>query len=207
VPVLVTSEGVYRESHDILVYADSKLPAAWRLYPDEIRDDVIRLERRLDSEYGVETRRLLYGELASAPSDFVLAVNNQTAPSWEQSTMLVTFPVAKQLLLRYLDVRPETIRRAERRVHSTLDAMGRRLADGRSYLCGDRMTGADVAFAALSAPLVLPHEYGLPLPDRSAFPEGMQRLVAEFAGHPAVEHARRLYATERRKSVPLDAMS
>jgi len=67
------------------------------------------------------------------------------------------------------------------------------------------MTGADIAFAALSAPLVLPPEYGLPLPDRSAFPEGVRRLVATFEGHPAVEHARRLYATERQKSVPLDA--
>jgi glutathione S-transferase len=205
VPVLVTREDVFTESHDILRYADSKLPAAWRLYPPRGYDEVVSLERRLDREYGVETRRLFYGQLTTIPRELVLAVNNQTAPRWERSAVALAFSVAGRLLLRSLDVRPETLIRAADRVMRTLDAMAARLSDGRPFLCGDRLTSADVAFGALSAPLIAPPEYGVRLPPRAEFPSSIQRFLKTYDGHPAAEHARRLYATERRRSVPLES--
>ena len=39
--------------------------------------------------------------------------------------------------------------------------MAEMLADGRPFLLGDRFTAADLTFAALAAPVVLPPRYGV----------------------------------------------
>lgn len=204
VPLLVTDDGVFPGSHAILVYADAKMPRDWRLYPHALGTEAEQLERSLDQDYGAETRRLFYAELAHAPQSFAIRLNNQTAPSWEGATMRLALPLALRVLLRYLDLRPQSIARAADRVAHTLDDMAARLADGRLYLCGDQLSAADITFAALSAPLFAPREYGVPLPPKSAFPDHARRLFAKYGEHPAVQFAERLYTRERRRTVPFE---
>jgi glutathione S-transferase len=84
-------------------------------------------------------------------------------------------------------------------VRAVYDSVGERLADGRPYLMGDSFTAADLTFAALSAPLVLPPEYGVPLPRVEELPERMGRVVRELRAHPAGAHALEMYRTERRR--------
>jgi glutathione S-transferase len=204
VPVLVTPEGVLGESHAILRYADARMPPTWRLYPAPLAAEAIRLERELDREYGVETQRLFTSRIAAAPKELVLKMNNQTAPRWEAAAVGLALPWVLGLVRRYADARPAAVTTAHDRVRRTLDRLGQRLADGRPYLCGDRLTGADIAFAALSAPILVPRQYGVPLPPQEAFPEHVQRLFRQYDGYPALAHARWLYATERHRTVPWD---
>ena len=74
-----------------------------------------------------------------------------------------------------------------------------RLADGRRHLVGDRFTAADLAFAALSAPVLLPAAYGSPLPPPEALPDVYAREVRRFRAHPAGAFALRLYEQERQR--------
>jgi len=71
------------------------------------------------------------------------------------------------------------------------------LEDGRPYLCGEAFTAADLAFAALAAPVVLPREYGVPLPAVEELPPDMAAAVRAFRAHPAGAFACRLFAEER----------
>src|SRR3954452_15607873 len=57
VPVLVTAEGAFTQSADILAYADRH---GARLYPDALRDEVMALERDFDADLGPEGRRWMY---------------------------------------------------------------------------------------------------------------------------------------------------
>jgi glutathione S-transferase len=92
---------------------------------------------------------------------------------------------------------PETGVQAGAAVQRTFDAVAARLQDGRRYLCGDAFTAADLAFAALAAPAIVPPEYGTPLPQPDELPAEMAAGVRAFRAHPAGAFACRLFREER----------
>jgi glutathione S-transferase len=110
----------------------------------------------------------------------------------------VVYPVAARTIDRFLDVSPATAAKSEVVVRTTFDQVAQRLGDGRPYLCGDRFTAADLAFAALAAPMLMPPEYGVPLPQPEELPTAMATTVRELRTHPAGAHALAMFREERR---------
>src|SRR5262249_18837715 len=53
------------------------------------------------------------------------------------------------------------------------DEIAKRLADGRPFLLDERFSAADLTFAALTAPLIMPAQYGSPLPPVDTLPEAI----------------------------------
>ena len=96
------------------------------------------------------------------------------------------------------DITPATAAESLREVRATFDGVAARLADGRGFLAGDRLTAADLTFAALAAAVLVPPEYGVPLPQPDEPPAGMAAVVRELRAHPAGAHALAMYRTERR---------
>jgi len=195
-PVLVTGEGVFSESCDILAYCDRFVAPERALYPagDE---EAVELERRFDCVLGPEGRRWMYQQALGAPELFT-PFNLTGVPGWEARLFPILMPVTNVGIKRYLDVSERTAAIAKTRVDAEFDAIAKRLSDGRRYLTGDRFTAADLTFAALSAAVLAPPEYGVPLPQ----PEQMQsELAAQFRAwreHPAGEFALRIFRDERR---------
>ena len=86
--------------------------------------------------------------------------------------MRLGWPVVARFAKRRLDITAGVERDDERVVWDEFDFVGELLADGRPYLCGDRFTAADLTFAALAAPMVVPPEYTVRLPQpEDAVPE------------------------------------
>jgi glutathione S-transferase len=83
-------------------------------------------------------------------------------------------------------------------VREVFDSVGERLSDGRRFLVGDRFSAADLTFAALSAPMIVPPEYGVPLPQPDELPAAMAGVVRELRSHPAGQFALDMYRRERR---------
>jgi glutathione S-transferase len=74
------------------------------------------------------------------------------------------------------------------------------LADGRRYLVGDRFSAADLTFAALAGPMVVPAEYTVALPQPGhAMPHELLRIVERAREHPAGRHALRMFREHRRE--------
>jgi glutathione S-transferase len=201
VPVLATPDGVYAESREILRYADEQLPAAARLYPADAleRKEVVALEDRFDTGIGVEGRRWLYHEVFKDPKPFT-PYNLTGVPGWERRVFPFVLAPAKIYINRYLDIDDATATRALERVDAELDAVGELLSDGRRYLAGERFSAADLAFAALCAPLVAPAEYGTPLPPPEVMPDDMAARIRGWREHPAGRFATRLFAEQRRST-------
>jgi glutathione S-transferase len=88
-------------------------------------------------------------------------------------------------------------------VFAEFDWVAEQLADGRRYLLGDRFTAADLTYAALAAPVVLPSVYGVPLPPLELLDAPTKALVERGRAHPAGEFALRLYA--ERSAAPAHA--
>lgn len=204
-PVLATSDGVFADSRAILFYADAAGPPRARLYPDDAaaRRDVLALEERFDTVLAVESRRWIYHQTLADPRTFT-PYNLPGVPAWERRMFPVALPAMSAFLKRYFDVTDTSAARARTLLDAEFDAVARRLADGRRYLTGDRFTAADLAFAALAAPLVVPEQYGVPLPQPGRLPPGMESAVAAFRAHPAGAFALRLFREDRGRvgSVP-----
>ena len=86
-----------------------------------------------------------------------------------------------------------------------IDDIAERLSDGRRFLLGDRFTAADLTFAALAAPMLLPERYGSTLPPLEVMPRRVAREVERLRAYPAGAFADRLYNEERVR--PLSAPS
>ena len=193
VPVLVAPEGVFVQSADILAYADRH---GAQLYPDAMRAEVTALERDFDADLGPEGRRWMYFHLLPR-KDLGVAYNCSGVPAWERRAFPVMLGVMSGYIRHLFAIGPETGAQARAAVQRTFDAVAARLEDGRRYLCGDAFTAADLAFAALAAPAIVPPEYGTPLPQPAQLPAEMAAGVRAFRAHPAGAFASRLFREER----------
>ncbi|MEA2386445.1 MAG: glutathione S-transferase [Thermoleophilaceae bacterium] len=199
VPVLVTPDGVLADSADILAWVDERTPADQRLFPAEpdARAEVEALCRRFDAELGPRGRRFMYVRMFEH-RELLLSFNNAGVPRWEDRAIRIGWPVVKRFAARELDIRPGIDAEDEPVVWRELDHVGELLADGRPYLCGERFTAADLTFAALSAPAVVPPEYGVALPQPDQLPPPIAAFVERAREHPAGRHALALFREHRR---------
>jgi glutathione S-transferase len=206
VPVLVTPDGVIDDSTAILAWVDERTAREHRLYPaDPVeRRNLEGLCRRLDEELGPSGRRLMYVHML-AQRKLMLSFNNHGVPAWEDRALRWGWPVAIRYARRSLAIRPGVEVQDEATVWRELDFVAGLLADGRPYLSGERFGAADLTFGALSAPLVVPAIYGVPLPQPQVMASRTRELVEHAREHPAGRFALRLIAEQRRSSVPQPA--
>ncbi len=200
VPVLIAPEGVFPESEQIIAYADQFLSEEERLFPadPELRAEVEIVSRWLDEGLGPDGRRLMYAHMLGERR-LMQKVNFQGVPAWERRAMTALWPLAARMGKRELEITATSPEADEASVFGTFDAIAERLADGRRYLCGDRFTAADLTFAALSAAVVVPADYGVALPQPEILPAHIAQPVRAFRAHPAGAFALRLIREERRK--------
>jgi glutathione S-transferase len=202
VPVLVTPDGVLGESEEILAWVDERTPLESRLFPPEpgARDQVRRLCQRFDEQLGPRGRRLMYVHMLAQPR-LALRFNNQGVPRWEDRVSRYGWPLVVRFVQHELGIRPGIEVEDEAAVWRELDFVAELLADGRRHLCGERFGAADLTFAALSASVVIPPGYGVPLPQPDVLAPDTASLVQRVREHPAGRYALTLFAERRRESV------
>jgi glutathione S-transferase len=202
VPVLVTPEGALGESEQILLWVDERTPPEQRLFPSEPgqRAEVERLCRRFDERLGPKGRRLMYVNMLAEP-ELMLRFNNQGVPRWEDRALRLGWPLAVRFVGRALGIRPGVEVEDEAAVWGELDFVAELLADGREHLCGERFSAADLTFAALSASVVVPPVYGVPLPQPDVLPPDIAAFIERVRDHPAGRYALALFNERRRETV------
>jgi glutathione S-transferase len=202
VPVLVAPDRAIGESHEILRWVDERTPTEYKLLPEEpqARREVERLCARFDGELGPKGRRLMYVHMFAQPK-LALRFNNSGVPAWEDRTIRYGWPLMVRFVRRALEISPGIEAEDEVVVWRELDYVAELLADGRPYLCGERFGAADLTFAALSAPVVLPSAYGVALPQLGELSLPMADIVERARAHPAGRYALTLFAKHRGEAV------
>jgi glutathione S-transferase len=201
-PILVTPHGTIKDSTDILRHADKFVPEDQRLFPSDPQDlaEVEALEEMFDRRLGPATRRLAYFYVMRDMAKLRQLVE-PGIPKAEQVLFRVGRPGIVAFLRWGLRLEPEGAKKAESRVDSVFGEVESRLARGaRRYLVGNRLTAADLTFASLAAPVVLPPEYGWPLPSVEDGPSDLLQLRDRLRSRPAGTFALRLYKEERHRS-------
>jgi glutathione S-transferase len=198
VPVLVTHDGVLRQSGQILRWVDDRTPKEQRLFPAErgARDEAESLCRRLDEGLGPWGRRLMYMHMLGQ-RELALRFNNAGVPGWEDRAIRHGWPLMARFVRHAVGIRPGIEVEDEQAVRREFDFVAARLADDRPYLCGGRFGAADLTFAALSASVVMPPEYGVPLPQPDMLGPPTAALVERMREHPAGRYALKLFVDHR----------
>jgi glutathione S-transferase len=198
VPVLVCADGVLGDSGDILAWANRQAPPGRALYPEDPdrAAEVRLLEADFNTGLGPHSRCWMYQQLRKR-RDLALSYGSAGVPTWERTSLRLGYPLLIAIVAHVLDVTPATAVESEAEVRAKFNAVGKRLADGRPYICGDEFTAADLTFAALAAPMLMPSGYGVPLPQPPELPPYAAEVVRELRVHPAGVHALAMFDTER----------
>jgi glutathione S-transferase len=196
-PVLIVDGQVVGESPAISEWADRQPAPGPRLFPDGTEGDAVRrFVRRQVDELGPTGRRFVWSHLI----DHLPMVDRHWAQGLEERQRRwqpYLLRIGRPVIRRRLQLHPRQLSGTFERVWAIFDEVAARLDDGRPYLFGDSLTAADVAFAAMSMPAILP-DRGFPV----ALPEPAQMgkiagQVEELRAHPAGRFALRLYRDDR----------
>jgi glutathione S-transferase len=196
--VLVTDVGVFPDSTDILRFVDSRHRAQAPLYPedDDLRREVEELEELFDTRLGPHSRRLAYFYLLPERRLIFETVFDGVSKK-DRVLFRSTFPVIRLLMRKGMRITEDAAMRSLERVREVFDTVDERLADGRRYLVGESFSAADLCFAALAAPLLLPRGFRCRLPSLADLPAPLLPLVDEFRSSAAGGFALRLFRDER----------
>jgi glutathione S-transferase len=191
-PVVTIGRRVLRDSADVVRYAADERGAP--LYPKGAdRAAIEAKEREYAGDFGVATRLIAYHWFFRC-LDVCLPFNAGRAPAAERVAVDLMRVGVRALARSYLRVSDEAATRARDLVSRTFDDVASTLADGRRYLFGDAFSAADLAFAAMMAPEVLPAAYPVPLPSPDQIPSDAAERVRVAREHEAGRFALRLYA-------------
>ncbi len=191
VPVLV-ADRVICDSTEILQWIGTHPASTWNPYPV---DGALEWEERFDEKLGPHARRLAYGLLLPHKA-LVMTMMNGKAPSMESRAIDLGFPAVAAALRKSLNINTASIARSKERTIELMDDVASAL-EGKSYLCGDVFSSADLTFASLAAPLILPDGYGWTMPTVADLPDDVQVEIEGFRNHPAGRYVLDIYAKHR----------
>jgi len=197
VPILVCGAHRFIDSTDILVHADVTMGGNL-LYPQDValRREVDALEERFDTELGPHARRWVYAQLMSRPA-LLRSVWSHAASRFEASLLPLVTPLVRHLVRAAYKITPEKAQQSLERVRAVFQEVDERLRDGRRFLVGDRFTAADLTFAALAAPVLLPAECRAAHPALEAVPSAMREEIVRLRDAAAGRFALRVYSQQR----------
>jgi glutathione S-transferase len=198
VPVLDLGDLSLTDARQVLDHYDQRAPERLRLFPSaaEDRADATQLFDRFFDHLAVAVRAWAYA--------YMLPDRQSTTRVWcvgvplvEQLAVRALFPFVAAAVHRELGLDSGSIAKHEPVIDAIFAEVDARLADGRRYLVGDRLTAADMAFASLAAPAVIPPEYGGPMPTVDELPPPMRAEVERLRSRPAGRFLLRLYREDR----------
>ena len=196
-PVLVTEEETIGDSAEIAEWADAHGSSPGALYPEgDQGGDVKVLVEHFAENLGTQTRPLFWAALiedlplANRLWSQGLSDRGKRVQPW---VMRLTKPAVK----RTLGIKKDTVTTATAKIREIFDEVAGRLDRG-PRLVGSEITAADLSFAAMAAPGLMP-DAGHPTeyPDLSELSEPVAEAMRGLREHPAGEYALRMYREER----------
>lgn len=194
IPLLYGDGFTLTSPYPIAQHFDATLPADRWLIPDSgaLAVQVAADWQKYNGVMGTDVAHFAYYHLLPDRA-LMQPIFGAPVPWIERALLPLTYPLLRALLNFGLKLSAEQAARAELSIRTTFDATDRRIADGRRYLTGDRLTLSDIAMSAAFAPLLLPRGYGALMPPIAAMPGPLRALVEALRERPTAAFVQRLY--------------
>jgi glutathione S-transferase len=179
-------------------YYDDRCALELRLWPEatEQRQQVESDWSLFNQTLAFATAVFAYYHLLPHRALMIDSLSSGT-PGFERAAVQHAYPLFAGLLTLLLRLNAQHSAQSLDVIRSTFSTVESRLAAGRSYLVGDRLTLSDLAFAVAAAPVVLPPKYGGPIPSFDQMPTEVQAVVNEMRARPAGAFALQIYKERR----------
>jgi len=176
-PILVHDNKVVQNSSDIIDYLDETFPQL-PLTPqqEKLKQEALDWEKYVDKEIGLHVRRFCYSYLLDYPS-IVIPFFTHNGPWYGKPLMKMFYPKLKKTMISTLNINAENRARSKLRIERAIDKIHTH-RQGDRYLVGNTFSRADIAAAALLAPLCQPEKYGLDWPLQQ--PEPLEIMIREL---------------------------
>jgi cytochrome P450 len=196
------------EALPLLEYIDARARDSDKLYPSDpdLRREVDSLVKSFFADLAIAVRLYAYSNML--PNSAVTgALMTDRAPWWEVAFVRMFYPVQAWAMRKVLLITPASTEKARQDILSTFQTISARLQPGQRYLVGGILTAADLTFAAVTAPITLPPEYGAPFPKLSDLPPEMRTTALAVQQSPAGQLALGIYRDHRKPAYEFAATS
>lgn len=198
VPVLVTETEVLTDSEAILRWADHNLSKPLKLYaenpPEQQR--IEELTRLFDASLGPAVRQWCYFYILDQ-AQLVKPLWCHGSPWFEGLLFPLLYGQLRSRIIQGYIINPDAAEAAYVLICKIFKTVESLLSDGQTYLVGEQFSAADLTFAALAAPVVMP-EGNQALPAFDQLPSQMIVKAQAFRETPAGKFVLRLYEKHRR---------
>ncbi|CAB1110646.1 unnamed protein product [Ectocarpus sp. CCAP 1310/34] len=203
-PVISTNEGRGESLKTVPALMEHLSTARWRawMYPEGAHE----LEKELEQAFGQAVMRVVYAYLfQEGMRSKTIKMFSRGLPLWQRLLM----PTLGVGLVNTMNNRLRLeggIRSNMKIIEKTFGLVERLLSDGRAYLCGDSISAADITFAALAFPVLLPEETADVFVeyDPRLLPRGYVEVIKSLRFREGGAFALRLYRNKRtRKGSPV----
>ena len=196
VPVLVTDDGVVADSTALLRWVDAHGTPPQPYFPAAV-PEVESLVATFDRRLGPATRRVGYFHLLRGDRAFVEALLTTDVPAWEARGVRALGRLLPLAMRFGMKIDERGVARSKRAIDGVFTAVTARLADGRATLTGDAFTAADLTFAALAAPIIMPPTYAVRFGGLARMPAPLVAIREEALATRAGAFAMQMYAAYR----------
>jgi glutathione S-transferase len=198
-PVLKMTDAFIYGIESIIMFWEKRCLPQDRLLPE----DKAQLDKVLDLYYQFTDdffagmiEKYMFNMLLTSPK-LATKVLKQGIPFSEQDFFYMRLSGIKKTLNHNYELEENNTDECIAEIRKVFDKVNQLLADGRKYLTGDNFTLADLAFAAVAAPMILPEEYAGVLPTINEIPGAYCTLVEELRATPAGQFVFMLYQAHR----------
>ena len=197
-PVLIRTDVLLYSVDSIVAWYEQRTGPDKKLIPSDPahQKEVTELYRHFTGAYDRHVSNYVYSQLLMERKYAVNWCGNGV-PFGEKFQVQWAHGSVKQKIRKEWNLDQHTAGESLTAIKKTIEEMSRLLADGRKYLTGDRLSLADIAFAAVSAPLLLPNEFGGSAGAINKVPETMRLTIEELRATPAGQFILLMYQDER----------
>jgi len=209
-PVLIKTDALLYSTDSIVKYFDQRSLPSKKLVPDDPqkKKEVLDLYNLFIGDYEYETSRYIYSLILPNRS-FASSLFTKRIPWNEKLTYKISYSALSGGLQKELHLSESTPEERLVYIKTIFKKVDDLLSDGRKYLTGNKLTLADIAFASVSASLIVPDEFGGVMATINDTPDELRNAINELRTTAAGQFVLRLYHEDRptmrsQKEIPKD---